>query len=45
MTGAEGMFKLSQEQPDEVRDRVREAFGQSACTYKRETAGLMSQLS
>ncbi|MEU9181095.1 FMN-binding negative transcriptional regulator [Streptomyces sp. NPDC048550] len=45
VTGAEGMFKLSQEQPDEVRDRVREAFGQSACTYKRETAGLMSQLS
>ncbi|MCX5151532.1 FMN-binding negative transcriptional regulator [Streptomyces sp. NBC_00320] len=45
VTGAEGMFKLSQEQPDEVRDRVREAFGQSACTYKRETAGLMSRLS
>ncbi|MCX4633267.1 MULTISPECIES: FMN-binding negative transcriptional regulator [unclassified Streptomyces] len=45
VTGAEGMFKLSQEQPDEVRDRVRESFGQSACTYKRETAGLMSRLS
>ncbi|MFF3862563.1 FMN-binding negative transcriptional regulator [Streptomyces sp. NPDC002209] len=45
VTGAEGMFKLSQEQPDEVRERVRESFGQSACTYKRETAGLMSRLS
>lgn len=44
VTGAEGMFKLSQEQPGEVRDRVRESFGQSACTYKRETAGLMSRL-
>ncbi|MFI6055110.1 FMN-binding negative transcriptional regulator [Streptomyces violascens] len=44
VTGAEGMFKLSQEQPGEVRARVRETFGQSACTYKRETAGLMSRL-
>jgi transcriptional regulator len=44
VTGAEGMFKLSQEQPGEVRDRVRESFGQSACTYKRETAGLMNRL-
>jgi transcriptional regulator len=44
VTGAEGMFKLSQEQPGEVRDRVRESFGQSACAYKRETAGLMSRL-
>ncbi|MFF3941617.1 FMN-binding negative transcriptional regulator [Streptomyces phaeofaciens] len=44
VTGAEGMFKLSQEQPAEVRERVRESFGQSACTYKRETAGLMSRL-
>ncbi len=44
VTGAEGMFKLSQEQPGEVRDRVRESFGRSACTYKRETAGLMSLL-
>ncbi|MEU5404381.1 FMN-binding negative transcriptional regulator [Streptomyces sp. NPDC005963] len=41
VTGAEGMFKLSQEQPSEVRERVRESFGQSACTYKRATAGLM----
>lgn len=44
VTGADGMFKLSQEQPGEVRERVRESFGQSACTYKRETAGLMSRL-
>lgn len=44
VTGAEGMFKLSQEQPCEVRERVRESFGQSECTYKRETAGLMSRL-
>ncbi|MFJ8166166.1 FMN-binding negative transcriptional regulator [Streptomyces sp. NPDC096136] len=44
VTGAEGMFKLSQEQPDEVRERVRESFGQSACTYRRETAGLMGRL-
>ncbi|WP_305127821.1 FMN-binding negative transcriptional regulator [Streptomyces longispororuber] len=44
VTGAEGMFKLSQEQPCEVRERVRDSFGQSACTYRRETAGLMSRL-
>lgn len=44
VTQAEGMFKLSQEQPGEVRDRVRESFGQSACAYKRETASLMSLL-
>jgi transcriptional regulator len=44
VTGAEGMFKLSQEQPDEVRERVRESFGHSECTYRRETAELMSRL-
>jgi transcriptional regulator len=44
VTGADGMFKLSQEQPGEVRERVRQSFGQSGCTYKRETAGLMSRL-
>ncbi|MCC9158187.1 FMN-binding negative transcriptional regulator [Streptomyces parvulus] len=44
VTGAEGMFKLSQEQPGEVRDRVRESFGQSGCVHKRGTAGLMSRL-
>lgn len=44
VTGAQGMFKLSQEQPGEVRERVRESFGQSACTYRRETAALMGRL-
>ncbi|MEV7727308.1 FMN-binding negative transcriptional regulator [Streptomyces sp. NPDC087917] len=44
VVGAEGMFKLSQEQPGEVRERVRESFGESGCTYKRATAGLMSRL-
>ncbi|MGQ5640306.1 MULTISPECIES: FMN-binding negative transcriptional regulator [unclassified Streptomyces] len=44
VTGAEGMFKLSQEQPAEVRERVRESFGQSGCAYKRETAALMRRL-
>jgi transcriptional regulator len=38
------MFKLSQEQPGEVRERVRESFGQSGCVHKRGTAGLMSRL-
>ncbi|MGQ4374354.1 FMN-binding negative transcriptional regulator [Streptomyces sp. SAS_267] len=44
VTGASGMFKLSQEQPGEVRERVRTSFGQSGCTYKREVAGLMNRL-
>jgi transcriptional regulator len=44
VTGAEGMFKLSQEQPGEVRERVQASFGQSGCTYRREVAGLMSRL-
>ncbi|MCI3150300.1 MULTISPECIES: FMN-binding negative transcriptional regulator [Streptomyces] len=44
VTGADGMFKLSQEQPGEVRERVRESFGRSGCVHKRETAGLMSRL-
>ncbi|MBM7170149.1 FMN-binding negative transcriptional regulator [Streptomyces sp. G44] len=44
VTGAEGMFKLSQEQPAEVRDRVWKSFDQGACTYQRETARLMSRL-
>ncbi|MGW7823541.1 FMN-binding negative transcriptional regulator [Streptomyces puniciscabiei] len=44
VTGAEGMFKLSQEQPGEVRERVRESFAQSGCAYQRETAGLMGRL-
>ncbi|MFI6644621.1 FMN-binding negative transcriptional regulator [Streptomyces sp. NPDC050504] len=44
VTAADGMFKLSQEQPCEVRERVRESFGQSGCTYKQQTAGLMGRL-
>ncbi|WP_432137802.1 MULTISPECIES: FMN-binding negative transcriptional regulator [unclassified Streptomyces] len=44
VTGAQGMFKLSQEQPAEVRERVRESFGGRACTRHRETAELMSRL-
>ncbi|MFF0885039.1 FMN-binding negative transcriptional regulator [Streptomyces sp. NPDC003456] len=44
VTGAEGMFKLSQEQPAEVRDRVQESFARSACVHRRGTAGLMSRL-
>ena len=44
VTGAEGMFKLSQEQPGEVRERVRGSFGQSGCAYKREVAELMGRL-
>ncbi|MFE7173462.1 FMN-binding negative transcriptional regulator [Streptomyces sp. NPDC057616] len=44
VTGAEGMFKLSQEQPGEVRARVQDSFEHSACTYRRETAALMNRL-
>ncbi|MET7986441.1 MULTISPECIES: FMN-binding negative transcriptional regulator [unclassified Streptomyces] len=44
VTRAEAMFKLSQEQPGEVRERVQTSFGQSGCTYKREVAGLMNRL-
>jgi transcriptional regulator len=42
--GAEGMFKLSQEQSSEVRDRVRLSFSRSPCTRHRELAGLMDRL-
>lgn len=41
---ADGMFKLSQEQPDEVRERVQESFAQRACTRHQQVAGMMSQL-
>ncbi|MGW6012967.1 FMN-binding negative transcriptional regulator [Streptomyces sp. NPDC055210] len=44
VTGAEGMFKLSQEQPTEVRDRVQKSFSGRECTRHRETAELMSRL-
>lgn len=44
VTGCEGMFKLSQEQPAEVRDRVRTTFGAQECTRKRAVADLMGRL-
>jgi transcriptional regulator len=44
VTGADGMFKLSQEQPGEVRERVQKTFEQSPCGYRRETAALMGRL-
>ncbi|MEU6398255.1 FMN-binding negative transcriptional regulator [Streptomyces virginiae] len=44
VTGAEGMFKLSQEQPAEVRGRVLESFTHSGCPRQRDTADLMRQL-
>ncbi|MYS81181.1 FMN-binding negative transcriptional regulator [Embleya scabrispora] len=44
VTGAEGMFKLSQEQPAEVRERVRQSFSTRACSLQRETAELMTRL-
>lgn len=42
--GAEGMFKLSQEQSPEVRNRVRESFSRHPCTRHRELAGFMERL-
>lgn len=44
VTGAEGMFKLSQEQPAEVRDRVRQSFSEREQGRYRETAELMGRL-
>ncbi|RAG85069.1 FMN-binding negative transcriptional regulator [Streptacidiphilus pinicola] len=44
VTGADGMFKLSQEQSPETRDRVRESFGASPCTRHQATADLMERL-
>ncbi|OON71555.1 FMN-binding negative transcriptional regulator [Streptomyces tsukubensis] len=44
VTGAEGMFKLSQEQPAEVRDRVRKSFSCREHEHYRETAELMGRL-
>ncbi|MFH8347423.1 FMN-binding negative transcriptional regulator [Streptomyces sp. NPDC018045] len=41
---AEGMFKLSQEQEPDVRDRVRDDFARRECGRHRETAQLMSEL-
>jgi len=44
VTGADGMFKLSQEQCPEVQDRVQLSFSQNSCTRHREVAGLMDRL-
>lgn len=44
VTGAEGMFKLSQEQPAEIRERVRQSFSSRECSRHRETAELMRRL-
>jgi transcriptional regulator len=41
---AESMFKLSQEQQPEVRERVRVSFARSGCEWHRETAALMGKL-
>ncbi|MEG3631626.1 FMN-binding negative transcriptional regulator [Streptomyces poriticola] len=44
VTGSQGMFKLSQEQPAEVRERVQKSFGARECSRHRDTAELMSRL-
>lgn len=44
VTGAEGMFKLSQEQPDEVQERVKESFSGRECTRHQAAAQLMGKL-
>ncbi|TMR04953.1 FMN-binding negative transcriptional regulator [Actinomadura soli] len=44
VTSAKGMFKLSQEQPAEVFERVQKSFDGSECTRHRETARLMGRL-
>lgn len=44
VTQAKGMFKLSQEQASEVRDRVRQSFEKREHGRHREVAALMRQL-
>lgn len=44
VTGAEGMFKLSQEQPEDVRCRVQEAFACQAGGRTRETGELIERI-
>ncbi|MEU5958572.1 FMN-binding negative transcriptional regulator [Streptomyces sp. NPDC047525] len=44
VTGAEGMFKLSQEQSSEVRDRVQCSFSSRPSTQHRALADLMKRL-
>ncbi|NBM14266.1 FMN-binding negative transcriptional regulator [Streptomyces sp. GC420] len=45
VTKAEGMFKLSQEQRPEIRERVVQSFAGRGCTRHAQTADLMSRLS
>ncbi|AOR31523.1 transcriptional regulator [Streptomyces fodineus] len=45
VTRAEGMFKLSQEQHPEVRERVVRSFAGRGCTRHAQTADLMKRLS
>jgi transcriptional regulator len=44
VVGVDGMFKLSQEQPREVRDRVRQSFERCEFGPHREVAELMRRL-
>ncbi|MCR8579125.1 FMN-binding negative transcriptional regulator [Streptomyces sp. Isolate_219] len=44
VTRAEGIFKLSQEQPAEVRERVQQSFAGRECGRHRATAELMRRL-
>ncbi|MEV0558606.1 FMN-binding negative transcriptional regulator [Streptomyces sp. NPDC050597] len=45
VTRAEGMFKLSQEQRPEIRERVAQSFAGHGCTRHAQTADLMNRLS
>lgn len=45
VTRAEGMFKLSQEQRPEIRERVVQSFAGRGCTRHAQTADLMNRLS
>ncbi|MGW5731354.1 MULTISPECIES: FMN-binding negative transcriptional regulator [Streptomyces] len=44
VTKAEGMFKLSQEQDPDVRERVVQSFAGRGCTRHAQTAELMTRL-
>ncbi|MFI2782756.1 FMN-binding negative transcriptional regulator [Streptomyces sp. ALB3] len=44
VTGADGMFKLSQEQRPDIRGRVQKTFSDHPCSRHRATASLMSRL-
>ena len=44
VTGAEGMFKLSQEQPEDVRGRVQEAFACRHAGRTRETGEMIERI-